>query len=256
MSDLLLLCYHGVSESWPASLSIAPRDLAVHVDSLKRRGYEGMTLSEAADGPPGRDVVAITFDDALRSVFELALPILSEAGYRASVFAPTSFIGGEMPVSWPGVESWLETEHRDELTPMSWDELARLADAGWEVGSHTRTHPRLPQLSDPELGEELEGSRIQITERLGFECRCLAYPYGDHDPRVIAATQEAGYTAAAALPSGRLAPATGRFDLPRVYIDRSDSLRRFDAKTSKLVRRVMASRAWDGIASARRAIRR
>ena len=38
---------------------------------------------------------------------------------------------------------WLDSPHAGELTPMSWDELGELSELGWELGSHTRTHPRL-----------------------------------------------------------------------------------------------------------------
>ena len=31
---------------------------------------------------------------------------------------------------------------------MSWDQLGGLAEAGWEIGSHTRTHPHLTQVGD------------------------------------------------------------------------------------------------------------
>ena len=34
---------------------------------------------------------------------------------------------------------------------MSWAELRTLADAGWEIGSHTVTHPHLTQLDDATL---------------------------------------------------------------------------------------------------------
>ena len=34
---------------------------------------------------------------------------------------------------------------------MSWEELGELVEEGWEIGSHTRTHPRLPTLDAPAL---------------------------------------------------------------------------------------------------------
>ena len=121
MSDLLLLCYHAVSERWPAPLSVRPADFEAHVASLANRGYAGVTLSEAITEPQEGRTVAITFDDAFRSVYEIARPILAAAGFRASVFAPTAFIGSEQPMSWPGVEQWVASDHRAELVPMSWD---------------------------------------------------------------------------------------------------------------------------------------
>ena len=124
--------------------------------------------------PPAPRTVAITFDDAYRSVIELAFPILSRAGFTATVFAPTSFVGTEEPMAWPGIDHWRDTEHAAELTPMSWEELGRLAEAGWEVGSHTRSHPRLPEIDDAALDVELRSSREEVARHLGPCVSCLS----------------------------------------------------------------------------------
>ncbi len=258
MSDLLLLCYHAVSESWPAALAVRPDRFEEHVFSLAHRSYVGITLTEAlagASAPAGRAVV-ITFDDAYRSVIERALPILSDAGFPATVFAPTSFISTEKPMSWTGMDHWLETDHRDELVPMSWPELQELSDAGWEVGSHCRTHPRLTELEDPALHAELVESRTELEQRLSKPCLSLAYPYGAHDARVMSAAKLAGYSAAVATLPGRLRPPTGPYDWPRIVVNRVDSLPRFRAKTSRPMRLAKSSIAWDAVAATRRAIRR
>ena len=254
--DVLLLCYHAVSERWPAPLSITPALLRSHLASLTGRGYIGVTMSEAIAGPSAPKAVAITFDDAYRSVAKLAAPILAQAGFPGSVFAPSAFISTERPMSWPGVEQWIEGEHRAELVPMSWDELRGLAEAGWEVGSHTRSHARLTELTDVDLEGELRGSREEIEDRLGRPCRSLAYPFGVHDSRVREATQRAGYESAAATLPGRLRRPTGPLDWPRIVINHPDTPRRFRLKTSRLVRGVKSTPGWDLVAAGRRAARR
>ena len=133
-----------------------------------------------------------------RSVFEQAFPVLRRLGVPGTVFAPTDFIGRPEPMSWPGIDRWLSGPHEHELACMDADQLRELADAGWEIGSHTRSHPRLTSLSDG-LGPELAGSRARIEELVGAPCQSLAYPYGDADDRVAAAAAEAGYLAAATL---------------------------------------------------------
>jgi peptidoglycan/xylan/chitin deacetylase (PgdA/CDA1 family) len=167
---------------------------------LRRRGYRGATFSRAVTEPPARRTVAVTFDDAYRSVIELARPILERHGLPASVYVPTAHAGAERPMSWPGIDHWIGTPHEHELTPMSWDELRELANAGWEIGSHTRTHPHLTQLGDEETARELGDSRTEIEDELGLPCDTIAYPYGDVDDRVEDLTRQAGYRTAAALP--------------------------------------------------------
>jgi peptidoglycan/xylan/chitin deacetylase (PgdA/CDA1 family) len=101
-------------------------------------------------------------------------------------------------MSWPGIEQWSDGPHSHELLCLDWDGLGELSRQGWEVGSHTRSHPRLPQLDDAALERELCGSREAIAERLGA-CDSIAYPYGDSDERVVRAAAAAGYLTAGTL---------------------------------------------------------
>src|SRR3712207_7434183 len=117
---------------------------------------------------------------------------------------------------------------------MSWDQLRELADGGWEVGSHTVTHPHLTQVDDAELARQLADSRAECEDGMGRSCPTIAYPYGDVDPRVVAATREAGYAAGAALPDVPHPPRPLEF--PRVGVYNVDDDRRFKLKASRLVR--------------------
>jgi peptidoglycan/xylan/chitin deacetylase (PgdA/CDA1 family) len=242
VSDVLVLCYHAVSERWPADLSVTPSRFERQIELLVSRGYRGATFHQAVHSPPSRRTLAVTFDDSYRSVIRLALPILSRLGIPGTVFVPTGYAGREDPMSWPGIEQWVGGEHEDELLPMSWEELDSLSARGWEVGSHTRTHPHLTRLDDAALSDELRRSREDCETSLGRPCRSLAYPYGDTDRRVVEATREAGYSAAAALPSP-LHPEAA-LDWPRIGVYHRDDEARFRRKVSPAIRRLRSTRAW------------
>jgi peptidoglycan/xylan/chitin deacetylase (PgdA/CDA1 family) len=241
--DVLVLCYHALSERWPAALSTTPRDFEAHVSLLARRGYRGVTFEEAVQGPAAQRALAITFDDAFRSVFELARPILERHRMPATVFVPTVFAGTEMPMSWTGIEQWSGSEYETELMPMSWEQLGRLAADGWEIGSHTRSHARLTVVDHERLTEELADSREDCERQLGLPCRSLAYPYGDHDQRVVEAAKAAGYRAAGTLPA-RLPRVADAHAYPRVGVYHSDPSWRFRLKISPAMRRLRASSVW------------
>jgi peptidoglycan/xylan/chitin deacetylase (PgdA/CDA1 family) len=242
-SDSLVLCYHAVSERWPAGLSITPVNLEAQLGLLAERGYRGVTFTEAVmDRPPGK-AVAVTFDDAYRSVLELGEPILTRLGWPATVFVPTDYAGTERPMSWPGIDRWAAGEFARELVPLSWEELEALAARGWEIGSHTCSHPRLTQLDDAAVDLELQRSRSICEDRLGRPCESIAYPYGDHDMRVADAARRAGYRTAGTLPSRMDARDPLRW--PRVGVYHGDDLRRFKTKVSPLVRGLRASRVWE-----------
>jgi peptidoglycan/xylan/chitin deacetylase (PgdA/CDA1 family) len=254
VSDLLVLCYHGVSERWPAKLSTTPEKLERQLAMVVERGYRSVTFSEALSAPPSTKTVAITFDDGYRSVLELALPILSRLGLVATVFVVTGYVGREEPMSWPGVDEWLETEHAGELVSLSREQVSRLLEAGWEVGSHTRTHPRLTMLDDERLDEELRRAREDCERLFGRPCRAIAYPYGDVDDRVVAAAGEAGYSFAGALSSRLNVPRP--LEWPRIGIYHGDDDARFKVKISPTVRRLRTTAAFGAADKLRQRLRR
>jgi peptidoglycan/xylan/chitin deacetylase (PgdA/CDA1 family) len=233
---VLVLCYHAVGEHWPTELSVRPARLGQQLASLLARGYRGATFHEAVIAPPHRRTLAVTFDDAYRSVIELAEPILSHLGLVGTVFASTSFIGSGAAMSWAGIEGWLGGPHEAELMPMSWPELDWLACRGWEVGSHGSSHRRMTELDDAALERELRDSRVACEQRLSRPCMSIAYPYGDVDARVVAAARDAGYRTGAALPSRWHRPRP--LETPRIGVYRGDAGVRFRLKTSRAVRRV------------------
>jgi peptidoglycan/xylan/chitin deacetylase (PgdA/CDA1 family) len=243
MSDLLVLGYHAVSESWQSDLAVTPASLERQLGSLVRRGYRGARFEEATSAAASGRTLVVTFDDAYRSVLELALPIMQELGLPGVVFAPTRFTRGDQLASWSGVDVYLDGPHAHELAVMSWEELAGLRALGWEVGSHTRSHPHLTELDDDTLAEELEGSRADCEAQLGGPCASLAYPYGDTDARVIAAARRAGYVAAAGMPRARALNRPAALNWPRVGIFYGDDGRHFRLKVSPVGRRLRTRRS-------------
>ncbi len=239
MNDLLILCYHAVHPSWPAELSVTPHALELQVAELARRGYRGVSFSEALSRPPEGSVVAITFDDGYRSVLELAKPILDRHGYPGTLFVPTDWPDDGGPMRWKGIEHWLGTPHEQEMRALGWPELGELAAAGWEIGSHTCSHPHLPELDETGLAHELRASKARIEAELGRPCSSLAYPFGEADARVVDATREAGYRWAGTIP--RVLPPPRPLLWPRVPIFHDDDIRRFRAKVSPSLRRLRAS---------------
>jgi peptidoglycan/xylan/chitin deacetylase (PgdA/CDA1 family) len=242
MAEVIVLCYHAVSPTWDATLAVTPDLLERQLTVLHRRGWRGATFRQAVLDPPAERTLSVTFDDAFASVARLAYPILASLGLPGTVFAPSAFISAGGPLRWAGIDHWLTTPSAPELEGMSWEELGHLAEEGWEVGSHTRTHPHLTQLDEESLRGELRLSRDEIEGRLDVRCDTIAYPYGDVDARVADAARAAGYVAGAAL-SGPLTPlGPGRW--PRIGIYHADSMWRFRLKANRLIRRLRASRYW------------
>ena len=234
---MLVLCYHAVSDRWPSPLAVSAEQLERQLLHLVRRGYRGTTFERAVTSPPAQKTLAVTFDDGYRSVVTNALPVLERLGLPGTVFVPTDFVDRDLPMSWPGIDHWIGGPYEQELVGMSWHELGLLQEAGWEIGSHTCSHPRLSEVSDATLIHEVAESRRVCEERLEA-CRTLSLPYGDGDARVLHAAEAAGYSAVAGLPQ-RAGPTPG---WPRIGVYPADHSRRFTVKVARPVRRARRSR--------------
>jgi peptidoglycan/xylan/chitin deacetylase (PgdA/CDA1 family) len=241
--DTLVLCYHGVSEDWPADYSISPGRLADQIRWFLGRGYRPATFADAVAGDEGGRVLSVTFDDAYESVGRLALPLLTELDIPATVFVPTRHVDDPEPRGWDGTDVWARTRWAPEIAVMGWEELRRLAEAGWEIGSHTRTHPRLPQLGDGALEDELHGSRADLEEQLGAPCGSLAYPYGAVNRRVARAARAAGYSAAGGLLPGRVSERNPLL-FPRISVGRDWADATLQRRARPWYRGLQSSALW------------
>jgi len=80
----------------------------------------------------------------------------------------------------PRYEDWM----REEFEIMSETE-ARSLTALVEVGSHTRTHPLLDQLSEEAAETEISGSRQRLESIIGKPVKTFCYPNGQFSRQIV-----------------------------------------------------------------------
>ncbi len=82
---------------------------------------------------------------------------------------------------------------RGRTETMDSDDLRGWAERGVAIGSHTVSHPHLPELDEDDLRRELVESRSGSRRSWAGRASTCAYPYGHEDTRVQAAAAAAGY---------------------------------------------------------------
>ena len=208
--DVPILMYHRVQDVRGTSrdpilldLSVPPDLLRRHVAMLQELGAEGVTVADVVDYMYGRKVsparaVALTFDDGYADTYTEAFPILRAAGWPATVFVVTDLV--------------------DQPGYLTWDQVRELSRAGWEIDSHTVSHPDLRTASNAELATQLRESRRIIERETGRPVLYFSYPAGMYDQRVMDAVGLAGYRGAVTVNHGTRHTLTRLFELARVRV--------------------------------------
>ncbi len=175
-----ILVYHALgtpppSEEYPG-LYVSDPEFSEEIAWLAHKGFEGITLDQVErawyhGGTLPAKPIVITFDNGYPAQVTFAPRVLSRYG-------------------WPGVLFEITEEH---LRPV---EIRPVVAMGWEVDSHSATHPDLTQLSGAELEYEVAASRRYLRRKFGVLSDNFCYPSSLYDEATIAAVKQAGYVGA------------------------------------------------------------
>jgi peptidoglycan/xylan/chitin deacetylase (PgdA/CDA1 family) len=199
-----------------------------------------------------RFAVAVTFDDDLRAHVDTALPSLRATSTPATFFLtgaslrePSSFwwerlqraidgglvsSGGDAMAVAARMQDLAPAERDAASADLLWrlggelpgsglrgDDVRTLADAGFEIGFHTREHHPLTELDDVALQHALRDGRAQLEAAARTALRSIAYPHGAADARVADAARAAGYAIGFTTTPSAVVAGADRLLLGRIY---------------------------------------
>jgi peptidoglycan/xylan/chitin deacetylase (PgdA/CDA1 family) len=175
----VILQYHHVSETTPASTSISPTQFALHMQYLADNNFQVIALSTLIDSIkkqqtlPNKSVV-ITFDDAYLDIASNGKPILDKYQYPYTIFVNPSIV------------------ERNSDSYLSWQQLKSLADEGVIIANHGMAHDSMARIPDgiseqdwlAQHSTSLLAAEKLIEEKTGKSWRYFAYPYGEYTPAI------------------------------------------------------------------------
>ncbi|MEM0954565.1 MAG: polysaccharide deacetylase family protein [Pseudomonadota bacterium] len=181
---LVILQYHHVSDSTPASTSTPPALFQQHLDIIAESDFEVLSLDTLtqlmrSNSPIPDKAVLITFDDSYVSIYETAFPLLKARGWPFVVFANTGPVasGGEF---------------------LSWAQFQEMAASGAAIANHSVDHTHFVRRPatvsadawERQTREEILKAEKAIEQRIGQSHRVLAFPYGEFDARLLLVLEE------------------------------------------------------------------
>ena len=168
-SDVTILLYHRVADDGPSSTRVSPAQFEAHLDFIAASGYRVLPLRQLLAGIydqgelPER-AVAITFDDAYRSVGEVAYPLLRARNMPFTIFVATDVVDSNAAAF------------------LNWTQLIALAnDPSVTFGGHSLSHAHLESLPIVQRAQQIERNIHALQMRLGDNViNVFAYPYGEY----------------------------------------------------------------------------
>jgi hypothetical protein len=126
--NAVILLYHHVSSTTPASTSVTPVLFEQHLQHLAD-GYNVISLEQAVKALKAGELlperaVVITFDDGYRNIYDNAHPMLLKYAMPYTVFVNPQLIG----------------KHSHQL---NWQQVAEMEKGGAQFANHTSHHRHL-----------------------------------------------------------------------------------------------------------------
>ena len=130
-----------------------------------------------------KSAFSFSFDDGFKSQYDYARPVLNSFNFKGTFYV----IAGEL------------TDQGQNLNWRygTWDEFKEMANEGHEIGSHTMTHPHLPQIPIGSINQpntvyyEIYQSKKLIEQKIpGFIVTTFAYPYTENSYSIDAVTEK------------------------------------------------------------------
>ena len=203
-----ILTYHNVcndtedltdSHDW-----ITTTEFHSQLEYLKNSNFSPISFSDLLSNNKSlpENPIILSFVDGYESCYSIIYPSLKSYNFKASFFIFTDFITGNH--SNRKSNDW-NIGYRPKTEHLIWPEIKEMVSSGLvEIGSHTKTHRALTDISPEEVRIELKESKNIIEDNLKRKIDVFSYPggHGYNKLSVKKLVQESGYLAAvSAFPS-------------------------------------------------------
>ena len=240
--SVVVLMYHRFGEDKFPATSIRVEQFQAHLKYLQESGFAVVPLSDVhaaiRDGRPLPErAVAITIDDAYRSVYDVAFPMFREYGYPFTVFVATDAVDD-------GLAAY-----------MTWDQMREMSMAGATFANHGAAHRSTIERDDganhdawlAAVRSDIEKGAGRISEELELLQGSFAYPYGEYTTDVGNLLRDMGYDSFGQH-SGAVGPHSDRRALPRYPMAESfGDLGQFRTKVASMPLPVADVEPWEPV---------
>ncbi len=206
-ADAHILCYHRFDDPKPKykHTNISAKKFLQQIETLKSEGYKFASLASIvaplkSKKPIGDKLIVITIDDAYKTFYEHAFPILKAQKIPFTLFVYTDAVNNK---------------YKDYMT---WEQVKEVSKYG-EVQLHSHAHKDLTKLTADELKKDTAEGVSSFEKNMGYKPKFYAIPFGVYNLAVKNSLKASGFEAIMTVDAGAVNATSDVHQLERIAID-------------------------------------
>ena len=195
--------YHRFEENKYPSTNIKIDDFKKQLNLIKESKIKFISYKDFENYIKIKNLerkVLLTIDDGFSSFYENAWPILKKDKIPFIIFINTETVGAR--------------------GYMNWDQIKEISKFDFvHIGNHSHSHGYLVDKSDEEIERDLITAKEIMNEKLNYNTKFFAYPFGEYKNSYKKIVQSLGFSFAFGQHSGVIDQTKNKFELPRFPIN-------------------------------------
>ena len=205
--------YHRFEENKYPSTNIKISDFIKHLDLAKKNDFNFINANDFENNltkNKNTKKILLTIDDAFKSFYDQAWPILKNKKIPFILFVNTREIGSNGYMSW------------EEIKEISKEKFVH-------IGNHSYSHDYLVDKTNNEIISDINLAIKDLEKNLGYNSPFFSYPFGEFSTNFKSIVKNFGFQFAFGQHSGVADDTKDFFELPRFSInEKYGEIKRFE----------------------------
>ena len=205
--------YHRFEENKYPSTNIKIVDFIKHIDLIKKNGFSFVNANDFENTllkNKKKRKILLTIDDAFKSFYDQAWPILKDREIPFLLFVNTREIGSNGYMTWKQIK-----------------EISKKKFV--HIGNHSYSHDYLIDKTNDEITSDINLAISDFKKNLGYNSSFFSYPFGEYSNNFKNIIKDLGFKYAFGQHSGVVDKTKNFYELPRFPINETyGELKRFE----------------------------
>tara|TARA_B100000780_G_scaffold34238_1_gene21365 strand:+ start:127 stop:1059 length:933 start_codon:yes stop_codon:yes gene_type:complete len=195
--------YHRFEENKYPSTNVKITDFIKQIDLIKKNGFKfinAKNFEENLTNFKNEKKVLITIDDAFKSFYDQAWPLLKKDKIPFLLFVNTREVGSNGYMTW------------DQIKEISKEKFVH-------IGNHSYSHEYLIDKTDDEISNDINLAILDLKKNLKYNSPFFSYPFGEYSNSYKKIIKNFGFKYAFGQHSGVVDETKDFYELPRFSIN-------------------------------------